>query len=303
MKKTVSIILAAVLIVAALPFAAAADEAAPIEFYEFADLADNAVTCDLNLDGSPDTLQTEIYAQYWAHFNLIINGKRFTFAVVRHGGYDKLAIADIDPSDSFLDIIVLDSYKGYIGATILRYDGTNLLSSDDYTVINEPLSESEDDIYMRYERTKVTTGDGTIIFECCDETHHYEALNEFTVTELFPVYLNGSKLEFDQPPVRAFSVESGGDRILVPLRAIFEALGATVEWEDVTRTAIAVKGDTTVTLAIDSNILCVNDEEIELDMPARLINDRTLVPVRAISEAFDCTVDWNEENFEVYITQ
>ena len=86
------------------------------------------------------------------------------------------------------------------------------------------------------------------------------------------------------------------DRTLVPMRAIFEALGAEVEWENETQTATATKDGITVSVTIDSNRMLKNGEEIELDVPARLVEDsRTLVPLRAISEAFGCQVEWDEE--------
>lgn len=85
------------------------------------------------------------------------------------------------------------------------------------------------------------------------------------------------------------------DRTLVPLRAIFEGLGATVDWDEETQTVTSVRNDITITLTIGSNILYRNGEAIQLDVPAQKLNDRTLVPIRAISESFGCTVDWDEE--------
>ncbi len=86
------------------------------------------------------------------------------------------------------------------------------------------------------------------------------------------------------------------DRTLVPMRAIFEALGAEVEWENETQTATATKDGIKVSVTIDSNRMQKNGEEIKLDVPARLVGDsRTLVPLRAVSEAFGCQVEWDEE--------
>ena len=104
------------------------------------------------------------------------------------------------------------------------------------------------------------------------------------------VYINNKQLNFDIYPI------TEKDRTLVPMRAIFEALGAEVEWENETQTATATKEGITVSVTIDSNRMLKNGEEIELDVPARLVGDsRTLVPLRAISEAFGCQVEWDEE--------
>lgn len=73
---------------------------------------------------------------------------------------------------------------------------------------------------------------------------------------------------------------------MVPLRAIFEALGATVDWNDATQTVTSTKGNTTISLTINNPTMYVNGTSVALDSPACLVGARTLVPVRAISEAF-----------------
>ena len=101
------------------------------------------------------------------------------------------------------------------------------------------------------------------------------------------VYLNGKSISFDQSPI----IQDG--RTLVPLRAIFEALGADVNWNGATKTIISVKDDTQITMKINEKKLVKNGESIVLDVPAQLVNGRTMVPARAVAEAFDCTVEWD----------
>ncbi len=114
--------------------------------------------------------------------------------------------------------------------------------------------------------------------------------NDITVT------LNGSPITFDQPPIIK------NNRSLVPLRAIFEALGATVEWDGTAKTVTATKGDTVVLLTIGSNQIYVNGIAKTLDVPACITGNRTLAPARAVSESFDCKVDWDGELRRVLIT-
>ena len=110
------------------------------------------------------------------------------------------------------------------------------------------------------------------------------------------VLVDGKAVEFDQPPV----IEN--DRTLVPMRAIFEALGAEVEWDDATKSVTSKKGEKSVKLSINSDIMVTDAGEKKLDMPAKIINDRTMIPVRAVSEAMDCLVDWDGATQTVIIT-
>lgn len=91
-------------------------------------------------------------------------------------------------------------------------------------------------------------------------------------------------------------------RTLVPLRAIFEKLGATVTWDQATQTARAVKGSDTVQITLNSTTAYVNGEAQTLDVPAMAIDGRTLVPVRFVSEALDAQVDWLQDTQTVRIT-
>ena len=101
------------------------------------------------------------------------------------------------------------------------------------------------------------------------------------------VVLDGKTLEFDQKPL----VESG--RTLVPVRKIFETLGATVDYDEATETVISRKGDLIIVMQIDNDVMFVNSEPVKLDVPAREVGGRTLVPLRAISDAMQVEVMWN----------
>lgn len=101
------------------------------------------------------------------------------------------------------------------------------------------------------------------------------------------LYVDTAKVEADTPP----TVVDG--RTLVPVRAIFEAIGATVTWDAATNTATGVRGDVVVSIQIDNITAYVNGEPRTLDVPAQLINGRTMVPARFISESMGCDVTWD----------
>ncbi|GEM_PF-2368257 len=111
------------------------------------------------------------------------------------------------------------------------------------------------------------------------------------------VTIDGNLVKFDQPPV----IKDG--RTLVPLRAIFTQLGATIDWNQDTQTTTAKKDNTIVSMQIGNSIYKVNNSEKTLDVPAQLINSRTLIPVRAVAESFECDVLWHGDINLVEITR
>ncbi|MFB7156935.1 stalk domain-containing protein [Lysinibacillus sp. NPDC056232] len=104
------------------------------------------------------------------------------------------------------------------------------------------------------------------------------------------IYVDGVQLKTDQPPVKVQG------RVMLPLRAIFEALDAYVDWDRKNQTVTGIKGGTTVVLKIKSKVATINGERVTLDVPAQIINGRTMVPVRFVSEALGQDVDWNSYN-------
>ena len=115
--------------------------------------------------------------------------------------------------------------------------------------------------------------------------------------EKIKVTLDGQAMDFDVAPIIQ------NDRVLVPMRAIFEELHCSVDYTDIDgKQIITAKNDSnTISLEIGSNEMTVNDEKVSLDTAPVIIDDRTLVPLRAVSEALDCNVDWDGDTKTVAI--
>lgn len=109
------------------------------------------------------------------------------------------------------------------------------------------------------------------------------------------VILDGQNLSFDVPPI----IENGST--LVPLRVIFEALGADVQWDGNTQTVTATKSGTEIRLII-GGAAYKNGQEVQLSVPAKIIEGRTMVPLRFVSEAFGCQVSWDGTTETITIT-
>lgn len=111
------------------------------------------------------------------------------------------------------------------------------------------------------------------------------------------VRINGDLLKFDdQYPI----VLDG--HTLIPIRGIATALGAEVEWHHEEYTASVVKGDVSIEIPINENIVYVNGEPVELDCTAQILNGRTMLPLRFIAETFDAQVDWEQDTRTVLIS-
>jgi len=110
------------------------------------------------------------------------------------------------------------------------------------------------------------------------------------------VVLNGHQLNFQGAEP---NIENG--RTLVPLRAIFEALGASIEWDGNTQTVTATKGSTEIKLVIGGQAF-KNGKPASLDVPAKIINGRTMVPLRFVGEALGCQVGWNGDTQTITIS-
>ncbi|MEW6032164.1 MAG: stalk domain-containing protein [Bacillota bacterium] len=104
------------------------------------------------------------------------------------------------------------------------------------------------------------------------------------------VYLDRLTVDFDVPPVIS------GDRALVPFRFLAEALGCTVHWSEADRrvTAVDTYNGRTVILFADRVEAFVDGQVHLLDVPARIIDGRTLIPLRFFSEALGALVEWHE---------
>lgn len=122
-------------------------------------------------------------------------------------------------------------------------------------------------------------------------------------SEKISVYLDGfngadgEKISFDVPP------QTINNRTMVPIRAIFEAMGATVTWDDNTQTAVCTKDGTTVKMAVNNTTEYINDVAHEMDVTPVVIDGRTLAPARYVAEAFGYHVAWDEMTQSVLISK
>lgn|GEM_PF-2550427 len=110
------------------------------------------------------------------------------------------------------------------------------------------------------------------------------------------VVIDGNQLQMEVEPV----IENG--RTLVPLRAIFEALGATIAWDEETETITAHKDSITLSIQIGNMTVIKNGESIIYDTSPMIIDGRTMVPVRMVAESLETELTWDESTKTVMIS-
>lgn len=102
------------------------------------------------------------------------------------------------------------------------------------------------------------------------------------------VVLRGAELKFEMPIINK------GGRTYYPLRELFNAMGATVDWDNKTGTASGYMGVDSVDFIIGSNVYRVNGTRKEMDAFAFIENGRTYIPIRYAAEGLGYTVEWDE---------
>jgi len=121
--------------------------------------------------------------------------------------------------------------------------------------------------------------------------------NGIVIVTGIPVYLNGERLYFDVPP------QLINGRTLVPFRKLLEALGATVDYDPATKLIKATKEDKVIQFKAGDTKAYINGEELILDVPAREMKGRTLVPLRFAGAALGGSVEWTQDKTVVIRTK
>lgn len=125
----------------------------------------------------------------------------------------------------------------------------------------------------------------------------YDGIVQKYDLEPITLYINGEVVDTSlMPPIQLESTT------LVPVREVFEPMGAFVEWKAEEKKVYINYNNTLLILEMNNKEVWLNGETATLDMPAKVINDKIMVPVRFISEQMGFHVQWIGETREIYIT-
>lgn len=205
-----------------------------------------------------------------------------------------------------------DNYVGSAVLTLSKENSKNLKSDINkfsyycglYTAIFEPYLNYEK-LIEKFEmenfntaRTKQYTYLGTLFYyEVTDNSISFAVAPYQTeaIKSLPQIIIDGKVLELDTKPFIY------NNRCMVPLRGIFEKLGAKVVWDGANQQVTAKKGDTIIQLKVDNETAYVNGSPVTLDAPALNRESRVSVPVRFVAETLKADVQWIGSLQTVYI--
>lgn len=204
---------------------------------------------------------------------------------------------DINNTDTYMNGYYYNGYYytgagdgGYIGHTAEVLDYKKFDNGKYYVTIQYNMSYDElNENYMLVGLKNINGKKYWSVYK--------NSINPFNYNDIKPitVNLNGNKLTFNENPY----IEN--DTTMVPMRAIFEALGASVDYDAETKTITANKGSTIIELTTGASTAKVNGREKTLASPVANKNGTTMVPLRFVSESLGANVIWNVENKTIVI--
>ena len=193
-----------------------------------------------------------------------------------------------------------------ISQSLIRYDCDYLKTIQSYnfgqTVLNRIIDAKGDD--WMSERVNAAKYATNWKYETYGDPQYIEHVLKFYHDDIdyvgAKVRINGDLLAFeDQYPL--LETVNGKTHTLIPVRGISEALDADVKWNGKSRTVEITKDGHDMLLRIDSDTAVFDDKEISLELPAMIKNNRTMVPLRFVMEAFDVHIDWDQDSRTVEI--
>ncbi len=182
-----------------------------------------------------------------------------------------------------------------VGDTVTMSFAAKDAENDELTYeLNIPDGAAVDEDYMV---TFVPTRGGEYFFSVSVNDAYHSAGAErtvkVTVNPVIAITLNSKPLKTDVPAYMK------NDTVLIPARAISEAVGAEVEWDNDTETVTITKDDSVITLTVGADTAEINGASVELGTAAEMSQSRVMVPLRFVLEALSCEVDWDGESVSI----
>ena len=208
--------------------------------------------------------------------------------LLKHLGYDDLSKEETMVSDALRDAtelaITVKKSDSFSSSSSTEGEAAGSIDSGEGFIDEDGLFVTED----------VDEGDGTT-----PAPVKPAAPVEKPITVILYEFYTMEETTVEFPDQKPVIVEG---RTLVPARGVFENMGYTVEWDGKTSTASVSNGETKIEIPVGEKNLVVDGDPVEIDVPAQIINDRTMLPLRAISQALGMQVEWDDKTRTVHIS-
>ena len=196
-----------------------------------------------------------------------------------------IKLPEVDEKDAYIDLSEFNSRRSYLYS---NYDANRVLQAKAYVWAKEYQKFFPNEMSVFYE------DDEMVVYRIQQDSY---VPNNFAIPYLQLHKEQADKEQADREKLLSAQVEK--NLIFVPLRAVFESLGALVDWNGETWTVTASKGDTKISLHIGDDFIIVNGERKPIGTAARVVNKRTMIPPKAVTEAFGADVKWDQSKFAV----
>lgn len=126
--------------------------------------------------------------------------------------------------------------------------------------------------------------------------------------------MDGKQVEYNLPTISLYVNQQKvqtqvmdpiqlNNRVLVPAREVFEAMGATVGWDNILKKSTIQYKNQTIVLTMNDTNATINGTQVSMDVPGKIINDKVMIPIRFVSEAMGMNVEWDSNNYAVRIDE
>ncbi len=193
-----------------------------------------------------------------------------------------------NPEYAFVDYAPTSPTESY-------YNGMNTLREKTIIALNKAGG------VMLFDVNEDTNDEYSIVSMIDSLTKRTEHLSKDELNKYITVLLDNKELVFLEEEGFGVPFINESDRTMIPIRKPLEAIGAEISYDNINRVVTAVKGDITVKVTVDKNIIYVNDKEVETDAAAIIKDSRTYIPLRAVIEAFGYTIEWHNNSKTVII--
>lgn len=199
-------------------------------------------------------------------------------------------LAAENPEYAYIDHVATAPLESY-------YNGLNTLREKTYIALKKAGG------VMLFDVNEDTDDETSVVSMIHELQNRTEGCSKQELKKYITVVLNNRELVFSKAEGYGVPFIDASNRTMIPFRKPMEAIGASVSYDETSRSVTAVKDDITVKLTVGESVIYVNGQETAMDTKAVIENGRTYIPLRAVLSAFGYDAVWHGSSNTAYITE